>query len=336
VPLSRVDPPTPDNLSPLDRAVWSRRPHDFARAVRELVPTAAFDPFTRALARATFERARYGLPAFLFLGDIAALTPWLIFACAARLDPQRQAPWFHMWSTDMPGFSWLRLTSQDVELLTRALPPGTNEDRMALLVKAGAARRMLRSTEHLLADGLFEGSSLRYIDAVRQQELNAERGTDILNEPYRFQLPRTGPGRSWLRGTDLDADVQSAVDAELDRQIMKGLRARAIRELFLRRELPPSDATLGGSSLDSWTAALVAWIDAEWAGMTQAPLSAAIQNVDRDCAMAASLVVEHRGGRLMRRESFALVSRLERNAPDLLDAWIVAVSLGRATERAKP
>jgi hypothetical protein len=328
VPLSRVDPPAPGGLSPLERAVWIRKPNDLARAIRKLVQTEAFDPFARALASATFERAPYGLRGFLFLGDIAEIAPWLVLACAARLEPAQQGPWFHMWSGEMLGFSWLRLTRGDVELLARALPPSASEDRMALLVKANGAQRMLRSTEHLLAEGLFEGPSLRCLDALKQQELNVARGVDILTEPHWFQLPRSGPGRSWLRGANLDADIQSAVDFELDRQIMKGLRARAIRDMYLRREQSPSAAKVEGPSLEARTTfALVQWIDAEWEGTPLTPLSYAIRKVDLDCAMAASIVVDHREGRAMRREAFALLSRLERLAPDLLDAWIAALSL---------
>ncbi len=336
VPLSgeKEAPPVPESASPLERALWLRSEQMLDSALADLASAPTFQPFVESFVEATRLRRPYGLDSLWLYQFVGVRALWLVLACALRLSEEEQTPWIMMWARQISGFTWLRLTHRDVELLRITLPQRTAEQRVSLLEKARAAHPMLRASEYELMQGLSRGNTLLPLSLARDSEINARSGHDVLKAPSTFALPGGGPATSWLRGAEPDVDVGKRIEAFLETQVMHGARARAIRELFLRKQLPGGHVQLRPLEGDLWARQVCDWIDAQWTPLTSTQLAYRLRDLDRECALAAIALAGYRRGRQkLTPTEFQHIVELEGMAPNLLDAWMIAVNLREGEPR---
>jgi hypothetical protein len=326
IPLELRELPCPAEVTGLDRALWTRA---FDTAVAEInakVGGPELVPFLRAFAATAQERSRYGLESFDLFTTVARRCPWVLLAVLPHLVPEDRDAWLGLWPQQIRNFTWLRFRRGDAALLAKALPRRSSEDRMALLGTAKAAHPMHRVVEYMLLDALFSGDSLRPIASARQYETNATRGQRSW-EP--FQLPQTVAGRRWLIGADLDPDILASVAGALERQILFGARARAVRALFMRHEVPQHAARFVAPS-STLAARVLPSLEADWRTLATTQLAHQIKGLDREMAIASMLVAEYASGlRDLDDGAFAHILELEQCSPQLLDYWLLAADLLR-------
>jgi hypothetical protein len=323
VPLSLDDFPCSEDVSGLDRALWTRTDLATEAALNEFVGRPDLPGFLAALSHSVHERASYGLDWFHLFGTIATRCQWVLLASLRYVPEAERDAWLALWPQQIGRFTWHRFRRTDAELLARALPNRSEGETMALIERAKAAHPMLQSVEFLLQETLFSGPSGQRLASIRRVLTNAGA---IRGESWgAFQLPNTPPGTRWLRGAQLDGDQQDPINSALDEQFMKGERARQIRALFVANVLPrytpglaPPATPLASRILDS--------LQKDWAPLASTQLAYHIRDLDREAVIVAMHLVEHREGRtsLSDQTFHNCILPVERCAPALLDYWLLA------------
>jgi hypothetical protein len=327
IPLELRELPCPADVTGLDRALWTRAFDTTVAEINAKVGGPELVSFLGAFAETAQERSRYGLESFDLFTTVGRRCPWLLLAVLPHLLPQDRDTWLGLWPQQIRSFTWLRFRRSDAALLAKALPRRSSEDRMALIGAAKAAHPMHTVVEHMLLDVLFSGDSLRPISSARQYEMNTTRVGQRSWEP--FQLPQSVAGRRWLIGVDLDPDILGGVTGALESQILFGARARAVRALFMRHEVPQHTARLAAPSSAIATRVLSS-LEADWRTPATTQLAHQIKGLDREMAIASMLVAEYANGlRDLDDGVFAHILELERCSPQLLDYWLLAADLLR-------
>jgi hypothetical protein len=330
IPLEIRELSCPDDVTGLDRALWTRAFDMTAAEINAKVGSPDLLSFLDRFALTVLERAPYGLESFDLFAIVARRCPWVLLASLTHVAPNERDAWLALWPQQIRHFTWLRFRRGDAGLLARALPRRSSEERMALLLAAKAAHRMPRVVEHLLEDFLFSGESVQPIRWAREQEINvnalARRSWEA------FQLPPTTAGRRWLIGAELDPDLQAGVDRTLDGQVLKGARAKAVRDLFKTHCVPQHTALLPAPS-SPLGARILSALDAEWRPLATTKIAHQIKSLDREMAIAAIAWTEYAHGRSdLDEAAFVHMLELERCSPDLLDYWLVAAEILRKEE----
>ena len=150
IPLSLEELPCPEDVSGLDRALWTRTELLTEAALNELVGRPELPGFLAALSQSVHERAPYGLDWFHLFGTIATRCQWVLLASLRYVPEAERDAWLALWPQQIKGFTWHRFLRSDAELLALALPNRSEAETMALIERAKAAFPMPQSVEFLL------------------------------------------------------------------------------------------------------------------------------------------------------------------------------------------
>lgn len=326
IPVDLGEPPCPPEIKGLDQALWTGNQGAIADEINAMVGNQDLRAFVGAFAGAVRERARYGLGFFRLFDTVARRCPWLLLASWFHLPEEDRDDWLSLWPRQIRDFSWLYLKRSDASLLARALPRRTSEERMSIVSAADRAWRLPKVVEYVLCSALFVGDSLLPVNSIRAAETNSLRAAPGKWESHR--LPQSVAGRRWLLGVELDADQEAQVEDVLQNQLLFGKRAQAIRDLFLGRAVPQYASQLPAPASPVANRTLQG-IEGDWKAI-DAHLTDQIHGLEREIAIAALWLVEHRQGRRYLDENqFRHVLTLEKCSVDLFDYWLVAADLMR-------